>query len=327
MIRLAVFLLVAGLTSVVQASIQPRIVGGKIASTGIWPSAVALQIVPNGNASLARLCGGNLIASNWVLTAAHCLSDNTGVQDSFPADITVFAGQSNLRRLSRENVFTVRGIFINPSYNSPSFSSDLALLELSEPTGQSTMPFGVDPVEGELATVVGWGTTQADPISGEPIEDTTSSKLREVSVPVVSSRECHSAYDGITSTMFCAGLKEGGKDSCTGDSGGPLMVQRGKQWQQIGIVSFGDGCAVAGKYGVYTRVAMFNQWIRNTMNGGDPNDPAVTDVKPIGSGESNTDSTSEGGDTSTNGASSGGGTLLMELLMFLLLGMYYKGGG
>jgi len=311
MIRFAVFILFVGFATLSQASVQPRIIGGKPATSGKWPSAVALEIAPGGLSP--RLCGGNLIAPNWVLTAAHCLVDEDGVQDAFPADILVHAGLQKLVLLTdnTDNKFTVRGVSIHPYFNSRTLDADIALLELSTLPGQPSMKFGINPSVGQSATVIGWGLTRVDPETYAP-EGGISTELQEVGVPVVSNDDCNNAYyGGITDFMFCAGLAEGGKDSCQGDSGGPIMVQTGGVWNQAGIVSFGDGCAKPRSFGVYTRVARFTDWINNTMNGVDPSDPGITDIKAqSGEVESSPGSGSSGG---------GGGAILVELLALLLL--------
>ena len=307
MIRFAVFIFLVGFATLVQASAQSRIVGGEISTLGEWPSAVALQISPGGAQHLARLCGGNLIAPNWVLTAAHCLVDEDGVQDAFPADVLVYAGQQNLSQLTLDNEFTVRGVSIHPYFDSQTLDADIALLELSRLQNQPSMQFGINPSAGQSTTVIGWGLTSVDPDTYAPTGG-ISTKLREVRVPVVSNDDCNNAYfGGITGFMFCAGFAEGGQDSCSGDSGGPIMVQAGGVWSQAGIVSFGDGCAKPGSFGVYTRVARFTDWINNTMNGGDPTEPGITDIRAQ-SGEDSDAGSSESSGTESNpeGGSSGG---------------------
>ena len=317
MIRFAVFIRFVGFATVAQAVAQSRIVGGQIASLGVWPSAVALQISPGGADHLARLCGGNLIAPNWVLTAAHCLVDEDGVQDAFPADVLVYAGQQNLSQLTLDNEFTVRGVSIHPFFNSQSLDADIALLELSRLHNQPSMKFGINPSVGQSTTVIGWGLTSIDPDTYAPTGG-ISTKLREVSVPVVSNDDCNNTYfGGITEFMFCAGFAEGGKDSCTGDSGGPIMVQSGGVWNQAGIVSFGDGCAKPGSFGVYTRVARFTDWINNTMNGVDPSVPGITDIKAQGEGDDEGSETESTPEVASSGG--GGGAMFLELLALLLL--------
>ena len=86
----------------------------------------------------------------------------------------------------------------------------------------------------------------------------------EVSVPVVTKETCQAAHSGITDGMLCAG-GEAGKDSCQGDSGGPLTYKEGSQHVLIGDVSFGDGCANAGSYGVYGRISYYRNWIESKM--------------------------------------------------------------
>ena len=91
-----------------------------------------------------------------------------------------------------------------------------------------------------------------------------------MNVPIVSNDTCNSAeaYSGkISTTEICAGIKEGGKDSCQGDSGGPLVINDNVEFVQAGVVSWGEGCAVANKYGVYARVNAFNAWVNDVKSG------------------------------------------------------------
>ena len=112
-------------------------------------------------------------------------------------------------------------------------------------------------------TVVGWGhTTQGG---------ATSTILLETHVPLRTSSDCIAAYPerDITENMFCAGFDGGEHDSCQGDSGGPIFFDEGGgEWRQIGIVSWGFGCAQAGRFGVYTHLARFTDWIHTTMDDG-----------------------------------------------------------
>ena len=93
------------------------------------------------------------------------------------------------------------------------------------------------------------------------------SALMQVNVPVVSESSCRKAYgSSIHDSMVCAGLDEGGKDSCQGDSGGPMVCEDNGKFFLEGVVSWGYGCAVPGKYGVYARVRYLRQWIADTMD-------------------------------------------------------------
>lgn len=94
--------------------------------------------------------------------------------------------------------------------------------------------------------------------------------LQKVTVPVWSNAQCRSKYGphapgGILESMICAG--QDSRDSCNGDSGGPLMVNEG-HWVQIGVVSWGIGCGKGQYPGVYTRVTSFLPWIFKNMQQG-----------------------------------------------------------
>ena len=88
--------------------------------------------------------------------------------------------------------------------------------------------------------------------------------LQEVVVPIISWQDCHARgriYSDLTENMICAGYTGGGKDACTGDSGGPLVCKQGESWYQYGVTSWGFGCALPNKPGVYTNVIKLLHWI------------------------------------------------------------------
>lgn len=235
------------------------IVGGQEADPDAWPWMAALVFASQPNAYYGQFCGGALIRPTWVLTAAHCTEDNSA------SDIEVVIGRHQLSDDEDGERISVAEIIQHPAYNSNTLDSDLALLHLSSASSQPTISVvgsGDSALfaPGVLATVIGWGLT--DPNDNSSYVDA----LRQVSVPIVSNTTCNApnAYSGdVTANMLCAGYSEGGKDSCSGDSGGPFMVPdaAGTGWLQAGIVSWGDGCAEPNKYGVYTRVANFKSWI------------------------------------------------------------------
>jgi len=89
-----------------------------------------------------------------------------------------------------------------------------------------------------------------------------SDVLRQVVVPIVDCQQFASMRDHVTDNMICAGYQSGGKDSCQGDSGGPLVSKQRYSWILHGIVSWGKGCALAGRPGAYTKVFNYLSWIQ-----------------------------------------------------------------
>uniref|UniRef100_A0A8C8K442 trypsin n=1 Tax=Oncorhynchus tshawytscha TaxID=74940 RepID=A0A8C8K442_ONCTS len=106
-------------------------------------------------------------------------------------------------------------------------------------------------------------------------DDEKPSNLRYVRIPLVDQVKCRSSIDEVrkkkreapdlTDGMFCAGLPEGGKDTCAGDGGGPYVLKYGGVFWAAGIASWGIDCGEPGQYGVYTRVANYVEWIEKTM--------------------------------------------------------------
>ena len=130
---------------------------------------------------------------------------------------------------------------------------------------------------GSSLTVMGWGNQST---TGEEFPD----RLFQVEVPLVSNQQCANNYapggTTITENMICAGFKQGGKDSCQGDSGGPLLYQLNGTWQQVGIVSFGEGCAQPDFPGVYARVEKYNDWVSQQIGSMTTNPTPVDPVTP-----------------------------------------------
>ena len=271
-----------------------RIVGGETASTRSWPWQVALveshERDGRRGARFRQFCGGSVIAPRWVLTAAHC------VDDLRPGDLQVLAGTHDLDRGGR--LLDVRAIHVHKDYSNPTEGNDIALLRLAREAGVAVVELPTAEraeavaMPGTPATAIGWGLLRplqcksgskpgahrcrprgggsghfVDGLTGKPVKlsDVRTSKLMEVELPLVGEEMCRDAYPGaaIDHRTVCAGLRRGGKDSCQGDSGGPLVVRDGDTWFQAGVVSWGQGCAKPGKYGVYTGVAAFAHWIRS----------------------------------------------------------------
>lgn len=249
-------LLVAGGAVAAPAAGEDRvdsmIVGGTIAPAGVWPSIVAL--VPAGTPSAAgAFCGGTLIGPSAVLTAAHCVvTDGLALA---PAEIDVIAGATDLAG-SGERI-AVAAIRVHPTYRAPGDGADAAVLILATPSSAPVAAFaraGEDAADVDRAgEIAGWGARSETDTIG-------STSLLSAPVTVFGTSRCArylgSAYSA--RLALCAGRPEGGVDTCSGDSGGPLRDGTGLL---IGVTSWGVGCGRAGRPGVYTRVAAVADWI------------------------------------------------------------------
>jgi len=230
-----------------------RIVGGQETEVHEYPWQVGL-VSRNGR---SPWCGGTLISSTHVMTAAHCTAGNSANK------LAVLLGEHNIAD-GQFNRVNVAEIIQDPNYDSQSTNSDFSILRLASPVTFSSaispacLPAGASQYAGQVATVTGWGTLSSG--GNQP------TVLQEVDVTVTSNADCKNAYgpSAITDLMMCAA--DSGKDSCQGDSGGPLVLEENGRQALVGVVSWGYGCAAAGYPGVYARVTQRMDWIKaNTV--------------------------------------------------------------
>jgi trypsin len=227
------------------------IVGGSAASVGQFPFMAALV-----DDTDFQFCGGSIIASQWVLTAAHCVADGSA------ANLYVITGRTDLGQTSQGQRIKVSSVFVNPQYDGN--GHDSALLKLSVATTSPAIalaPTSNDAYEvaGVDVRVTGWGDQTGT------LGLTATNQMRYVDLKVVSDSECgqtNFGFDAPTGVCAAATLK----DSCQGDSGGPLFANAATTPIQIGIVSYGTGCALPRFPGVYSEVnnAQIRSWITST---------------------------------------------------------------
>ena len=239
---------------------QAEIVGGEDANIEDYPYQVALGNSSGGSFFWAY-CGASIINEYWILTAAHC------VQGEMASNTAVRVGSDN-DYAQGGTIYDAEQIISHPNYSNNGNNWDIALIKLEDPINfnENTQPvllpcqqqvdLGVeDP--GQMAWVTGWGNTEGT---------TNSSQLQVVGVPITTESNY---WGGVNDDEIMAGYPDGGYDSCQGDSGGPMVVLAadGETFLQVGIVSWGSGCAEPGYPGVYSRVSYFIDWICENTNG------------------------------------------------------------
>ncbi|XP_014995139.2 coagulation factor XI isoform X2 [Macaca mulatta] len=235
--------------------IKPRIVGGTASVRGEWPWQVTLHTT---SPTQRHLCGGSIIGNQWILTAAHCFY---GVES--PKILRVYIGILNQSEIKEDtSFFGVQEIIIHDQYKMAESGYDIALLKLETTVNytDSQRPICL-PSKGDRNViytdcwVTGWGYRK--------LRDKIQNTLQKAKIPLVTNDECQKRYRGhkITHKMICAGYREGGKDACKGDSGGPLSCKHNEVWHLVGITSWGEGCAQRERPGVYTNVLEYVDWI------------------------------------------------------------------
>jgi hypothetical protein len=272
----AVALLVAATSSAARATGGSDVVGGSSTTIENWPWQAAIDSPPagGGNGFARQRCGAVVVSRTAVLTAAHCVYDG-GFQPA--AEISVITGRSVLSSdagaeipaadvlyfVDVNGVATPQSVADAPAgpqlYDEGTHDWDVALIRLARPAPAPASPIGIAAPEertiwepGDPVYATGWGDTTA---TGTYPDD-----LHQVQMNVIGDADCGDALSYGSAfrpaTMVCAGVTGGGRDTCQGDSGGPLVAPAvDGTFRLVGTTSFGEGCALAEKYGVYARVS------------------------------------------------------------------------
>ena len=244
------------------------VVGGNDASPGEYPFVAHVLIDRTFN------CTGTLVAPTWVVTAGHCSSLVPGgvvnVPIGQPGQLVEVSIGAYKTPSGAPFSYTTDGekrpvaqVFVNPNYTFGQSGYDVSLLKLGQPSSKTPVPVAGPSEEGlwtpgTMATIAGFGLTED---GGD-----TPAVLQEAQVPIVTDAYAAAAYpdDFEPVSQIGAGYEQGGVDTCQGDSGGPLLVRTTLgAWRLAGDTSYGDGCAEAGKPGIYGRVGddALRNWI------------------------------------------------------------------
>ncbi|XP_017338655.2 hyaluronan-binding protein 2 [Ictalurus punctatus] len=248
--------------------ITPRIFGGRKTKPGTHPWQASVQRRPrNSTHPFIHDCGGIVLNSCWILTAAHCIDKTYEMQ-------VVLGGVDLDKHEAADQILAVEKYIVHDNYTEIDDVqyNDIALLKLKAVSEDglcaretrfvkaACLPPGPFP-DGMECSISGYGVTEKD--------ESGSRQLLDTKVLLINQNRCMAPNvlgKVLDDSMFCAGRMQGGVDACQGDSGGPLVCKQNGTQYIYGVVSWGDGCGKKNKPGVYARVTQFLDWIKEKMH-------------------------------------------------------------
>ncbi|CAF3034774.1 unnamed protein product [Rotaria sp. Silwood2] len=271
-----------------ESAIEERIYGGSAAMPNSWPwvclaetNVVSISLsfffhifqqvfyeedIPcedsDPSGSCTSNCGGSILNSRYVLTAAHCINKKD------PNKIIIKAGlhnsQSDDEQEPRRQVKKIRRIIMHQGYNSETLENDLVILELADPLifNDYVQPVCLpdsDVKTNSLLVVLGWGDEKAGSNALYLLKQSTATVMDA----------CKNVDDYDKTKVFCIVDLTHKSSVCKGDSGGPALQKHGGRWVIEGVLSHGDDCkAEPGEYqNVFVRVFAYLPWINNIIDG------------------------------------------------------------